>query len=602
MYANGLSYVPYMQAVPTGMMMEGGTEVWSQQTFFVPVPMENGMVGCAQLNGDLSLACAPFSFVPPHASEQQLGLEQPVELWAEQPEGPWYEGEEGAGTAEGEASAKASRRNGRKRRGRRNIARSGAAASEAEAAELPDAADEDAFPSLGVSAASAASSAGHGGLRRARAGSWSKWSPEVAEEADGRGEAQAKAEAKAEECRRDDVCLCPLPGHAQRSAGELAEDSKLCLEVIALLDPKNGSFNEQVLKWVFPSATRLALAEGSCRLIQKLLSVLSAASRDRLTGALVQHWVELYESRNGNHVLQKVIEVTPSTDSEILPLLIEKILAKKGPTKETEGPIAVARHQYGCRVLERLIEHCTEGSLGALVERYVASVDELCRHQYGNFVIQHLLEHGSDELRLQINRQLLKNIEVLSTHRTASHVVQMALQHSPVHDQISLATGIFGTELTLLDMAASRYGSYVVQELLDLPFAAQGVRRRLVEASEQHKQSPAFQRVAEKAGLALLPMTPGAAAASLPLLAQHQQPSLAELIDASGAPLAGSWDSSTTMSTMVPVSLAEDAASARTTSNTSWGSLATFATAAAEGASASAPVPTASWASAAQAC
>jgi len=602
MYANGLNYVPYMQAVPTGMMMEGGTDVWSQQTFFVPVPMENGMVGCAQRNGDLSLACAPFSFVPPHASEQQPGHEQPVELWAEQPEGPWYEGEEGAGTAEGEASAKASRRNGRKRRGRRNVARSGAAASEAEAAELPDAADEDAFPSLGVSAASAASSAGHGGLRRARAGSWSKWSPEVAEEADGRGEAQAKAEAEAEECRRDDVCLCPLPGHAQRSAGELAEDSKLCLEVIALLDPKNGSFNEQVLKWVFPSATRLALAEGSCRLIQKLLSVLSAASRDRLAGALVQHWVELYESRNGNHVLQKVIEVTPSTDSEILPLLIEKILAKKGPTKETEGPIAVARHQYGCRVLERLIEHCTEGSLEALVERYVASVDELCRHQYGNFVIQHLLEHGSDELRSQINKQLLKNIEVLSTHRTASHVVQMALQHSPVHEQISLATGIFGTELTLLDMAASRYGSYVVQELLDLPFAAQGVMRRLVEASEQHKQSPAFQRVAEKAGLALLPMTPGAAATSLPLPVQHQQPSLAELIDACGAPPAGSWAPSTTVSTMLPGSLAEDAASARTTSNTSWGSLVTSATAAAEGASASAPVPTASRASAAQAC
>ena len=71
----------------------------------------------------------------------------------------------------------------------------------------------------------------------------------------------------------------------------------------------------------------------------------------------------------------------------------------------------------GCRVLERLLEHCPTEQTAPLVEeapgcvalrgiawldgvappcprQVLAGAPQLCRHTFGNFVVQHVLEHG----------------------------------------------------------------------------------------------------------------------------------------------------------------------------------------------------------------
>merc|ERR1711957_986134 len=91
----------------------------------------------------------------------------------------------------------------------------------------------------------------------------------------------------------------------------------------------------------------------------------------------------------------------------------------------------VARHRYGCRILERLIEHCDENrQLSSLLRELESQAESLSRHPFANFVIQHLLEHGSPDCRARIVQSLLPYLPMLAVHRTASHVVQRTLDYS----------------------------------------------------------------------------------------------------------------------------------------------------------------------------
>lgn len=89
----------------------------------------------------------------------------------------------------------------------------------------------------------------------------------------------------------------------------------------------------------------------------------------------------------------------------------------------------------------------------------------LSRQQFGNFVVQHLLEHGEMALRSSIVRQLLPCISALAMHRSASHVVQKALDFCDTTMQIEIVEAFLqaASPNSLIDVACSRYGSYVVQ-------------------------------------------------------------------------------------------------------------------------------------------
>merc|ERR1712100_32989 len=99
---------------------------------------------------------------------------------------------------------------------------------------------------------------------------------------------------------------------------------------------------------------------------------------------------ELYQSPHGNHVVTKIITVMPPTALQSLIL-------------ELQGRVVnVARHQYGCRLLERLLEHCPVNQVACVIEELLSDAEPLCRHPYGNFVMQHIFEHGSQAWKEQI--------------------------------------------------------------------------------------------------------------------------------------------------------------------------------------------------------
>merc|ERR1719330_235759 len=193
-------------------------------------------------------------------------------------------------------------------------------------------------------------------------------------------------------------CFTPFPTVFEcfeflsgRRAVELIEDAALCKEVMSLLE---GSCSEKDLLLEWSCGYELQMALGgpcSCRVVQKILEVFGGSARDALVARLVPGTLDLYDSPHGNHVLSKIIEEVPRP---ALGPIVQQL--------EVQGCRVVARHRFGCRVLERLVEHGTEDQMSTLVDQCVEHTEELSRHLFGNFVIQSLLEHASPHRREMI--------------------------------------------------------------------------------------------------------------------------------------------------------------------------------------------------------
>lgn len=375
-------------------------------------------------------------------------------------------------------------RSGRKRRGRRPVAAPIAEAAAAAAQATSEAATWEPSTSsapCGVAEVSGARSSrrGRGKAAGRRGGNGALWGDREFEGIGGRDR-------------------CPLPGFAKYKVRHLYDDSDFLLKVTNALEDKGLKMHwDAICAWVLPHLKELSLASQQCsRLVQQSIKSATTELAKQMAAALIPHMWELYLSPNANHVVSKVIEVVPN-------LLELRILEQI----DQITPLALARHRFGCRILERLIEHCKEQDLEKVASVYVQHAADLCKHQFGNFVVQHLLEHGSSELRSRICAALLPKIQELSQHRTASHVVQMALKHS-VPDQAELVDAILGQSGdAFVEVSCSRYGNYVVEQILNISFEHKVlVRDNLATASPAQREMPNYQRLSE---MAVCPLEPG---------------------------------------------------------------------------------------------
>lgn len=85
------------------------------------------------------------------------------------------------------------------------------------------------------------------------------------------------------------------------------------------------------------------------------------------------------KDQNGNHVVQKCIECV---DSLALQFIINAF----------NGQIyTLSTHPYGCRVIQRILEHCSGEQTSPILSELHGNVEKLIQDQYGNYVIQHVL-------------------------------------------------------------------------------------------------------------------------------------------------------------------------------------------------------------------
>ncbi|KAI4344439.1 hypothetical protein L6164_011668 [Bauhinia variegata] len=204
----------------------------------------------------------------------------------------------------------------------------------------------------------------------------------------------------------------------------------------------------------------LSLQMYGCRVIQKALDVIELEQKAQLVRELDDHVMRCIRDQNGNHVIQKCIECIPTKKIGFI------ISAFRGQVA------TLSMHPYGCRVVQRVLEHCTdEVQCQFIVDEILESVCTLAQDQYGNYVTQHVLERGRPHERNQIINKLSGHIVQLSQHKFASNVIEKCLEHGDSTERELLIAEIVGHDEendNLLIMMKDQFANYVVQKVLEI--------------------------------------------------------------------------------------------------------------------------------------
>jgi len=237
-------------------------------------------------------------------------------------------------------------------------------------------------------------------------------------------------------------------------------NSDFATSVVNLLENANSAKCAAIITWMRPAVLELALSANGTRVVQKALEVSGGETQIKLNQCLHGRARQLLDSHHGNHVLQKSIETSPT---HAVHFIFHELSFFSG------GWAGVVRHRFGCRVVERLLEHCSEPSelTEPIVAAVLSEIEPLSRHPYANYVIQHILEYVPAHRQAVVCALIQVGVPHLAQHRVASNIVERAFEHGGAENQRALAEAIISTPNAMVDMGCSRYGSFTVKRMLE---------------------------------------------------------------------------------------------------------------------------------------
>lgn len=201
---------------------------------------------------------------------------------------------------------------------------------------------------------------------------------------------------------------------------------------------------------------QLSLRQRGSRAVQEAIELCSSdAEREAIAKELHGHIWEAVRCPHANFVVQRLIVALRPGACQFI---IEEIL-RPGP----KSICYLARHKYGCRTLQRLLEHCNHVQTAPLAEAMLAEVVPLSRHPYGNYVLQQLLEHGSCAHQSLIIQRLLKSVALIGSDSNGVAVLLKALANGSQEERVQLALALNLEPGLILSIARSRYGHAVAQ-------------------------------------------------------------------------------------------------------------------------------------------
>mmetsp|Transcript_87289 Transcript_87289/g.130980 ORF Transcript_87289/g.130980 Transcript_87289/m.130980 type:complete len:317 (+) Transcript_87289:134-1084(+) len=234
----------------------------------------------------------------------------------------------------------------------------------------------------------------------------------------------------------------------------------------------------------------LSLQMYGCRVVQKALETLDETDIPPLLKEFHSSVLSCIHDQNGNHVIQKCIEVmseksrdardngdnsTADFFNEQIDFIVDDVLDNVTP---------LSCHPYGCRVLQRILEHCVEPKKSRALDEISKCHRTLLDDQYGNYVIQHVLQFGRLSDRDSVLEIVAENgLLLLSRQKFASNVVEKLLKYgnaqqrkAVVREMLKIVDertgevvpeGVEGASVVLL-MVRDAYANYVVQTTLDV--------------------------------------------------------------------------------------------------------------------------------------
>ena len=196
---------------------------------------------------------------------------------------------------------------------------------------------------------------------------------------------------------------------------------------------------------------QLCQKQTGCRRVQAALEKCdSDQERNALAEELLGHVWEAARCPFGNYVLQRFVTLLRPCDCQFI---IDEI-----SSQGSRAPTQLARHRYGCRIMQRLLEHVRHEQMGSMVDTLLKEAHQLARHQYGNFVMQRVLTHGTPAQQRLLCRLMKPQSHDLAMDQNASAVMAKALTHACQQDRISLANELLLQPGLLLAMCKTRHG------------------------------------------------------------------------------------------------------------------------------------------------
>lgn len=177
-----------------------------------------------------------------------------------------------------------------------------------------------------------------------------------------------------------------------------------------------------------------------------------------LTKELEPEILRVIRDQNGNHVVQKIIELVPR---QYIGFIMDAV----------RGQVTgLASHTYGCRVIQRMLEHGTEVDKMEIMTELHASAQILITDQYGNYVAQHVIQNGKPADRAKMIDLVMSQLLTLSKHKFASNVVEKCIEYGSADQRTSVReqltkSGSDGTS-PLQQMMRDQYGNYVIRKWL----------------------------------------------------------------------------------------------------------------------------------------
>ncbi|WVR05344.1 hypothetical protein IAU60_002358 [Kwoniella sp. DSM 27419] len=209
---------------------------------------------------------------------------------------------------------------------------------------------------------------------------------------------------------------------------------------------------------------QLSLQTYGCRVVQKALEHVSIEQRNLLIYELKDHIFGCVKSPNANHVVQRLITLGP-------PAVV---------VNEFSGHIEeLAKHAYGCRVLQKLFENVDQELQKPLLEELHDCALGLMEDQFGNYVVQSVIAVGAEKDQSKLIGLMKGKLNTLSRHKFASNVVEKAIINATPDDRRDLIKELIG---------AQSNGANQVAMLLWDPFANFPLQTALITAAPDQQQ------------------------------------------------------------------------------------------------------------------
>uniref|UniRef100_A0AC35TPV2 Prostaglandin E synthase 2 n=1 Tax=Rhabditophanes sp. KR3021 TaxID=114890 RepID=A0AC35TPV2_9BILA len=221
------------------------------------------------------------------------------------------------------------------------------------------------------------------------------------------------------------------------------------------------------------NVVELASSMYGCRVIQKAFETISSKEQLELLQEIKPEVTTLMKDNNANHVIQKIIEKVPPSE---LQFIIDSFFKKNG-----ESVNNLSCHPYGCRVIQRILEHCNQDQKRPVLEEIHRNIETL---------ITWVIIHGEPEDIKRIVDVIKKDILKYSQHKFASNVIEKCLDTAGNQHKNVLIDAVCGDDQNnsiIHTLLICQFGNFVIQKMLSVGDSSH--RKKIMLAIKPHISS-----------------------------------------------------------------------------------------------------------------